>query len=557
MLISKPEDESALMPTIEDLVDSISRATPVDLDGGNLDVARLVEAIAQVEDGRGLTVHNGTLDGDFPLDWVAVDFPLRFHRCVLAHLSGTGFEAPLLEIVDSEARTISLVSAEFDTLVITNSKVHTLDVSDVDISAFADLSNLRIVAADLDNVSLRGDDLSVGSNLKLDGLHASGRVTLLRASAAAFSADRLTAEGVWLQHASLGRVGMTMCQIGALVILEDVHVEGTIDLSRSSISGSGSEDNALAISGDRLHAGRLKLLGVEAGGGVSINGATIEGELRAEGMTVERPFDGRHINGEGLKVGGNAYLDASSALSVVLDWAEIKKAVVLPREVTRLSAFGAKFGTLDDGFSSGSSLQLLDVRGCTYDRFRGDGTATDATSRSDWLGRQTPFARHPYRALQNHYEALDDDEGVAKVAFAKHRAARANSSAWKRSGSWLLEATVGYGYRKRRSLLWAVGLVGVAWIWALLARSRVMVPSGNTDAVATTCGSTYPCFEPLPFAIDTVVPLVDLGQTKSWIINWSIPEAWGFWLSWTFIVVAGWALGLILAGAFAGLVDRR
>jgi hypothetical protein len=64
----------------------------------------------------------------------------------------------------------------------------------------------------------------------------------------------------------------------------------------------------------------------------------------------------------------------------------------------------------------------------------------------------------------------------------------------------------------------------------------------------------YPEFNAMMFALDTFLPIIDLNQSAYWIPDRSKPEGRWYWkLQWT-LIIAGWYLSTLLAGAFAGLV---
>ena len=64
------------------------------------------------------------------------------------------------------------------------------------------------------------------------------------------------------------------------------------------------------------------------------------------------------------------------------------------------------------------------------------------------------------------------------------------------------------------------------------------------------------CLQPVVYSLDTIVPLVDLGQHDDWAVNRSAPGAWTLavlvWVS----IAAGWLFGILLAAAAGGLVRQ-
>jgi len=149
-------------------------------------------------------------------------------------------------------------------------------------------------------------------------------------------------------------------------------------------------------------------------------------------------------------------------------------------------------------------------------------------------------------------------------------------------GDRILRAVTGYGYASLRSL-WALallvgamaGLAQSAWTAGdfaphspvvLLSPGWTEITNGplgasvNAAAVwssATGAGRDYETFNALAYAIDVVVPLVELGQEAAW----SPSPARGGWGAVTFyaqkvFVLAGWVVAAIFAAAVTGLIRR-
>lgn len=137
----------------------------------------------------------------------------------------------------------------------------------------------------------------------------------------------------------------------------------------------------------------------------------------------------------------------------------------------------------------------------------------------------------------------------------------------------------GYGYASLRSL-WALalliaamaGLAQSAWTAGDFAPKSpvVLLSPGWTEIAndlsvnaaaawssATGAGRDYETFNALAYAIDVVVPLVELGQEAAW----SPSPARGGWGAVTFyaqkvFVLAGWIVAAIFAAAVTGLIRR-
>jgi hypothetical protein len=128
-------------------------------------------------------------------------------------------------------------------------------------------------------------------------------------------------------------------------------------------------------------------------------------------------------------------------------------------------------------------------------------------------------------------------------------------------GNWLLDKTIKYGYQTWRAGL-ALAVVFVAfWALAYIAQQHhLMEPVGSFHGPApsaTQCTTSYPCFYPLGYTVDTVIPLINVHQTAYWGPNASAPWGWA-WVAGTAIATGlGWALATLLVAGYTGLVRRE
>jgi hypothetical protein len=111
------------------------------------------------------------------------------------------------------------------------------------------------------------------------------------------------------------------------------------------------------------------------------------------------------------------------------------------------------------------------------------------------------------------YRHAGQDTQARKVAIARRADLRkyVHLNPYCRFGNWFLDWTIRYGYRAWRA---GVGLAAVFVIFAassfLGQQHHLMVPAGNTESLhyhpfATQCTSSYPCFYPVGYAIDTII----------------------------------------------------
>ena len=92
----------------------------------------------------------------------------------------------------------------------------------------------------------------------------------------------------------------------------------------------------------------------------------------------------------------------------------------------------------------------------------------------------------------------------------------------------------------------------------VLADGNLIVPvmptaGGHQPPPVTQCTSVYPCFYPIGYAIDTVIPIINVHQATYWGPNGH--AVWGRALvAFTWAGTAlGWALATLAVAGYTGL----
>jgi type IV secretory pathway VirB2 component (pilin) len=103
---------------------------------------------------------------------------------------------------------------------------------------------------------------------------------------------------------------------------------------------------------------------------------------------------------------------------------------------------------------------------------------------------------------------------------------------------YLQDVTVGYGYRPGRALTWLVVLIVVAGVCSTVWEPRPVT-------------SSAPTFNAVVYALDVVLPILDLGQEKSY-------SAVGFgrvvvWVA----ILSGWLLASTVIASITRAVNRN
>jgi hypothetical protein len=183
----------------------------------------------------------------------------------------------------------------------------------------------------------------------------------------------------------------------------------------------------------------------------------------------------------------------------------------------------------------------VELGGLTYDRIsrRSHDTVTwTVRERLDWMARYDPaFAPGPYDQLAAALRR-DGREGEARQVLRvrerlRHRAMGRLGAIW----GTVQDATIGFGYRPARALLWLVAVLAGGSAWFALSGPLAPVKPGET-----------PTWDPVLYTLDLLVPLVDLGHEHAW--NPVGPDKAVAVL----IMAAGWVLATtVVAGASRAL----
>jgi hypothetical protein len=296
-------------------------------------------------------------------------------------------------------------------------------------------------------------------------------------------------------------------------------------------------------------------------GGVSLRSAHVGGTVWLLGkLTADQ--DAPAFDAAGAQIAGT------------LRWAPAQ-------QVTgRVSLDGTAVGELEDAWAWKKSPAngfwpadgRLSLKGFTYDRIGGDHPPP-VERRLDWIRSQyrtaaeeapPVFATQPYEQLAAVCRRAGQDLAARMVAIARRADLRkyGNLSSYCKAGNWLLDETIRYGYQTWRA---GVGLVIVFVVFLALAvlgqHLHVIVPIGNITGLhpvptATQCTSNCPCFYPAGYAVDTVIPIINVHQADYWGPDGH--AAWGWlWVGGSWVATGlGWALATLLVAGYTGLVRQ-
>lgn len=341
---------------------------------------------------------------------------------------------------------------------------------------------------------------------------------------------------------------------------------------------------------ERRPYGSILLADTEIDGNLNFTNALLTGKYSVNGVSCS-------LYGERLNVHGDVLFDTVSSPNgtIWLRGSNITGGLHwTPGEQvhTQVSLADATAGRLEDDWTQDNGCWptggLLNLEGFTYGSLSGDHPVSVA-DRLEWIRSQWPeytpksfwaelltylrhprttgragrFATQPYEQLARVYQQAGQDTEARKAALERRRDIRryGNLTGYRKALNLLLDKSIQYGYQTWRAVLalTAVYVIAVAVFWAAQHYGNLIVPLMETSAgknapPATQCSNTYPCFYPAGYAIDTVIPIVNVHQATYWGPNGRSP--WGHALTvFTWVCTAlGWALVTLTAAGYTGLV---
>ncbi|MBO4210756.1 hypothetical protein, partial [Micromonospora echinofusca] len=413
--------------------------------------------------------------------------------------------------------------------------------------------------------ALLGDQLKIGAGLFLNRFRASGAVRFLGADVtgnfqavearidapgrAALNADSIAVSG----PVRLDRIVVS----GGSLRLVGSDLGSTLHLEGADLCGRDEEGHA--FSGDRLKVagGVYMSKGFRASAAVSVQGADIgksldltEAELvgdpavlKAAGMRVGQEFLWLPRN----RVGGSVDLDHAAVGRLIDHWTSERPEGNWP-PYGRLHLTGFTYGGFDNQHQPDVQDRLEKWIWKTH---------------TDLLNRKA-FALQPYEQLVRVYRQAGQEGDAKAVGIAKQRDLRrfGELNRPERVKNWLLDRTVGYGYRPLGAVAWLAVLYAVVALlsWWAQHRTGMVQPTragaDMAEVTALSCERDYPCFYPLGYAIDVVIPLVHVGQFDSWRITGQGHLGWALvafsWLA----TILGWVITSLAVAGITGIIRK-
>jgi len=455
--------------------------------------------------------------------------------------------------------------------------------------------------------ALVADGINIGGDAHLDQqFTAAGALSLVgaditgnldcggaRLNRANTDGNALIADGLKVGHNVFLRQEFTA---GGAVRLISADISGDLDCGGARLNRANTDGNALIADG--LKVGHNVFLRQEfaAVGAISVKSADVGGSFWLSQRNpaedkIKKPADDKDRT---------AIYATGAQIAHQLYWLPTEQVagLVILEDVT-VGQLQDSWIERSNGYWPPAAQGLLRLDGFTYKRIGGEQQA-QLDDRLKWIGsqpkppwrkrvtsamqaprqawsegrerrddrrarRQRPygFAPQPYEQLAKLYQQAGQDREARTVALARRRDLRlyGKLTRYRRTVNWLLDKTIRYGYQTWRAIVGVAVLYAavLALFWYAQHRAGLIVPVQSIQGLhpkptAANCTGNYPCFSPVGYAIDTVIPIVNVHQADYWGPNASAQFGWFFvFASWAGIVL-GWALATLTVAGYTNLV---
>jgi hypothetical protein len=384
-----------------------------------------------------------------------------------------------------------------------------------------------------------------------------------------------TTQSIEILGSQLCGIRAGMARINGRLDLRGSTLRGTLALKNARISGELCLDRAeLSVAGGwALDAGGLVMgggvwcrKGLRVQGGIRMPGASLPGGLFMDGAQLSNPggaalslenvtavamefTEGFAADGEiglqGVKVDGTLTFSGADLGHgrTQLNCARLRAAAFEFTPATpptgAVDLQGGHVGILRDRADCWPSV--VHLQGFVYDSLQsGHETRGEAARRVAWIQRGPGYTPQPYEQLARWYRNIGHDDLARRVLISRQRHRRATLRPAERAWSYVLDATVGFGYQPGRALLWIATLTvfGTALF--------------STDTPHPTNPGEGAPFNPFVYTLDLLIPIGDLGQRGAWYWTAGLTQVVAYGL-----VGVGWLLTTALVAGVTRALGKN
>jgi hypothetical protein len=391
--------------------------------------------------------------------------------------------------------------------------------------------------------ALRANSITVGGELVLDGLRASGA----GADGALHLASARVGDDFYVTDAELRN------DSGPALSADGIHVENTIVLLRDRISGAG-EGGAVWLLG--AHLGGLRITETElrndSGPALFADQLQVRGHVFIEQARMSGSGDLPAVRLAVARIGGQFSLKGVTIENPSGPILDLREATV-----------SGSARCLDDAVCRGQGCadREVDVNNFSYGSLTGTGW-------KEWLhviGSHTKGYRpSPYQQLAAAERAAGHDGNARNILIAQQRDLYRRAPRWlggwlTRRFHWLFGALAGYGYRTRRTafaLLLALMVAGLVSLWAghvTTGPGRYAAEHTITSAAPGTRCSTV---ELVGLGLDRGLPLGPTGLRSRCDLDTESTAGQVFTVLLWVVQAAVWGLATLALAGYTGLVRK-
>ncbi|MFD4558613.1 oxidoreductase [Streptomyces sp. NPDC058469] len=344
---------------------------------------------------------------------------------------------------------------------------------------------------------------------------------------------------------SIAADGMTVGQDLQAELLES---HGELSLRSAKVGVSLSLRGArlanpytrLALNAPQLTVGRTLYLTPAGVGGPWLSGTTPARGTRIQRFSCQggvRLDDGRFGDAVDLERARFTFTDDQELSLLRVQTPELRFLGEQPRR-GKVVLSGARVVNLIDAAGSWPSPGNLHMGGFVYENLVPQGPFP-LDVRLDWVAAATAeYNPEPYERLATVLRNAGEDEDAREVLLAKQRRRRESLPVAAKVWGVVQDWTVAYGYRPGRAAVW------MAVLWA--ASSLAFAHADHAPVNSTG----HPPWSPALFALDLLLPVIDLGQAGQWQLH----GGWQ-WLS-VALILLGWILATTVAAGATRLLRR-
>lgn len=385
------------------------------------------------------------------------------------------------------------------------------------------------IGGDLDARAARGAENDHGPS---GPLTAYGQVRLVDShvrGSASLSGIRLTGPGLDVLFADRLRVGGTLflraARIAGSVRLQNADIGSTIDCT-------GAELTAARYRPDGTCKPSLDARVASVGKDILCS----RGFVATGGVRLRNVEAGKSVNFQLAQLGGEPGAVALNAFGLVTQELNLRFERPARGQVTLTRARAVAVSDSEALWHTDGTVELEDFN---YQAITASPEASVQT-RLAWLRRVLPeYDPDPYEQLAAVYASAGHEERSRRVMLASQRCRHAAMGLPGRAIGWFQEVTVGYGYRPLLAVLWFLGAWAFGAYWFTEHYTPQLIDPEDK-----------PIFNGTLFALDTLLPIVNLGQDNHWSTGGASQ-----WIA-AVLTLVGWVLASTAAAGAARVLRR-